>query len=290
MQGRLVEGHLTLNVEEGRIDDIELLGLGEHQADDFRDRFAIKPGDVYNKRAVGQAVERLLAPDGRRDRGRPAARRAAGRTGAAIAPDDAILDHRTGRNVLVVPLRWRGVTSSMRPAPTTARICFPRSTALPQRSGSRRRSSITASSTTPSSTATHRTSSAARIPAIRLASSGRSSAGRACSSARRCTTSRATDDLWRLTTIEQTLVSLGFKNTFRDYYRRRGGQLFTAFQARARTTSSALMARWDRHEPLANATDFSFFRDDQDFRPNPLGHRSARQLRWSSATRSTRAR
>ena len=29
------------------------------------------------------------------------------------------------------------------------------------------------------------------------------------------------------------------------------------------------MARWDRHEPLANATDFSFFRDDATYRPNP---------------------
>src|SRR6185437_12930538 len=48
VQGRLEDGHLTLHVDEGRIDDVELLGLGEHQADDFRDRFAIKAGDIYN--------------------------------------------------------------------------------------------------------------------------------------------------------------------------------------------------------------------------------------------------
>ena len=41
----------------------------------------------------------------------------------------------------------------------------------------------------------------------------------------------ATDDLWRLTTFEQTMVSVGFKNTFRDYYRRRGGQVFTVVSA-----------------------------------------------------------
>ena len=57
-------GHLTLRVEEGRIDEIELQGLDEHQAATFRDRFAIKPGDVYNKRTVGQAVTNLLAPTG----------------------------------------------------------------------------------------------------------------------------------------------------------------------------------------------------------------------------------
>ena len=79
----------------------------------------------------------------------------------------------------------------------------------------------------------------------------------------------ATDDLWRLSTNEQSLVSLGFKNTFRDYYRRRGGQIFSVFQAGANNEFS-LIARWDRHEPLDNSTDFSFFRSDHDFRPNPL--------------------
>ena len=34
------------------------------------------------------------------------------------------------------------------------------------------------------------------------------------------------DDLWRITAFEQTLVSLTFKNSFRDYYRRQGGQMF----------------------------------------------------------------
>jgi len=79
----------------------------------------------------------------------------------------------------------------------------------------------------------------------------------------------ASDDLWRLTNFEQTVVSLGFKNTFRDYYRRRGVQVFTAFRMGANNELSA-MARWDRHEPLANETDYSFFRDDATYRPNPL--------------------
>ena len=68
----------------------------------------------------------------------------------------------------------------------------------------------------------------------------------------------ATDDLWRLTTIEQTLVSVGFKNSFRDYYHRRGGQLFATFQA-GQNNELSVMTRWDRHEPLANAPTSASF-------------------------------
>jgi outer membrane protein assembly factor BamA len=78
----------------------------------------------------------------------------------------------------------------------------------------------------------------------------------------------ATDDAWRITGIEQTLVSVGFKNTFRDYYRRRGAQVFGVLRMGANSELSA-MARWDRHEPLPNTTDYSFFRDDAVYRQNP---------------------
>ena len=79
----------------------------------------------------------------------------------------------------------------------------------------------------------------------------------------------ASDDMWRLLDLEQTVASLGFKNTFRDYYRRRGFQV----HAGARPNShNELLAAWrkDRHEPLPNATDFSLFRDDHEYRANPL--------------------
>jgi hypothetical protein len=77
----------------------------------------------------------------------------------------------------------------------------------------------------------------------------------------------ATDDLWRLTTSEQSLVSVAFKNTFRDYYQRRGTQVHVGMRP---DTKQELVAsfRWDRHEPLENGTDFSLFRDSQTFRPN----------------------
>jgi hypothetical protein len=77
----------------------------------------------------------------------------------------------------------------------------------------------------------------------------------------------ATDDGWRLGDDEQSLVALAFRNTFRDYYRRKGYQLHVA--VRPLNNQEVLVAwRDDRHFTLANTTDYGFFRDDHAFRPN----------------------
>src|SRR4029078_9428225 len=76
------------------------------------------------------------------------------------------------------------------------------------------------------------------------------------------------DDLWRVTPIEQSLAAGGVKNSFRDYYRRRGAQVFAAFSAGENNEFHAI-ARWDRHQPLENGTSYSFFRDDAAYRANP---------------------
>jgi outer membrane protein assembly factor BamA len=77
----------------------------------------------------------------------------------------------------------------------------------------------------------------------------------------------ASDDRWRVSVDEQSLVAMAFRNTFRDYYRRRGYQLNAALQFHPQ---HELLASWqqDRHEAVFNETDFSFFRDDHIFRPN----------------------
>jgi hypothetical protein len=77
----------------------------------------------------------------------------------------------------------------------------------------------------------------------------------------------ASDDLWRISHAEQTLVSALFKNTFKDYYRRRGVQVFGAVRPHGDHELVAAM-RWDRHENLRNRSDFSVFRDGHPFRPN----------------------
>lgn len=79
--------------------------------------------------------------------------------------------------------------------------------------------------------------------------------------------STASDDFWRLSIAEQSLVSLAFKNTFRDYYDERGYQLGIAYQPDA-ANELRLSWRADRHEPLKDEADYSLFRDDEVFRPN----------------------
>jgi len=269
VQGRLEDGHLTLHVDEGRIDDVELPGLGEHQADDFRERFAIKPGDIYNKRAVGQAVTRLLERTGGAiEVGQPRDQQPGGGRNPA-APSDVVLEHRAGRAVLVVPLRWRRGHTSVRLGTADREDLYSPVDAFAP--------SIGFSSTI----FDHGKFNHTVIDGYVSYKFGREDPGYSFGAERplfggprlflggEVHDVSASDDLWRLTTIEQTLVSVGFKNTFRDYYRRRGGQLFTTLQAGPNNEFS-LTARWDHHEPLANSTDFSFFRDDHEFRPNPL--------------------
>jgi outer membrane translocation and assembly module TamA len=79
----------------------------------------------------------------------------------------------------------------------------------------------------------------------------------------------SSDDFWRLSVAEQSLVALSFKNSFRDYYNERGYRIGAAFQP---NDANELRASWSaaRHEPLSNEADFSLFRDDESFRTNRL--------------------
>jgi hypothetical protein len=188
-------------VNEGRIDDVEITGLSEKTATRLRNDLGIKPGDVYNKRTVGNAVHGIVERSG----------------GALGTAGEIVVEHRPSRRVLTIPMRWHRSHSSLT-------------------WGTGRREDFYSPVDALLGTEIHDVT--------------------------------ATDDLWRISPLEQSLVALGFKNTFRDYYRRRGEQVFSVFQMGASNALTAML-RWDRHEPLTNGTDFSFFRDDQEFRPNP---------------------
>jgi hypothetical protein len=81
----------------------------------------------------------------------------------------------------------------------------------------------------------------------------------------------ASDDQWRLGDAEQSLVALTFRNTFRDYYRRKGYQLHAAIQP---FNEHELLVAWrdDSHGALINETNYGFFRDSQPFRANATAH------------------
>ena len=81
----------------------------------------------------------------------------------------------------------------------------------------------------------------------------------------------ASDDRWRLSQDEQSLVVFGFRNTFRDYYRRKGYHLHAAL--RPLSNHEWLVAwRGEEHLTLANETSYGLFRDDHPFRLNAAAH------------------
>jgi outer membrane protein assembly factor BamA len=247
------DGVLTLRVDEGHIDDVVITGLSEQVATRLRGDLGIRPGDVYNKRTIGQAVDRIVERS----------------EGALGTRGDVVLEHRSGRNVLTIPLGWHRTHTSITSGTGRREDLYSPVDALAPAIGFT------------STIFDHRDFNHTFIAGSISYKFGRDAPGYSLGVERPLFKGprlflgaeihdvTATDDHWRISPVEQSLVSLGFKNTFRDYYRRRGQQVFSVFQMGPHNALSAML-RWDRDEPLANGTDYSFFRDDRDFRPNPL--------------------
>jgi hypothetical protein len=265
--GALDEGRLTLTVDEGRIDDIEILGVAPGEAARLLHRLGVKPGDIYNSRVIGRATARLTAASqgafaiGQPRRDQPGVDR------SESAPDEVILDRRGPRSVLVVPLRWRM-------SRTRSIIGSEREDLFSPVDGFAPAAGFT------STIFDHTEFNHTFISGYLSYKFARDDPGYAVGLERplfrgpklflgaELHDMTASDDLWRITSLEQTLVSVAFKNSFRDYYRRKGAQIFTVLRAGDHNEIGA-MARWDRHQPLANTTDYSFFRDDATYRQNP---------------------
>jgi outer membrane protein assembly factor BamA len=257
-------GRLSLTVEEGRIDDIEILGVAGEAAERTRRQLGIKAGDIYNKRTIGQAVSRFVRESqGALAVGRPHYSR--GRDPQSI-PDEVTLERRGPRNILVVPFEQKAVHGDLNGGSGREDLFSPVDGFAPG----------VAYSTT---IFDHARFNHAFLNAFLSYKFGRDAAGYSIGGERpifhgprlflgaEVHDLTASDDLWRLASVEQTLAAVAFKNTFRDYYRRRGAQVFTVLRMGANHELSA-MARWDRHQPLVNATSFSFFRDEATYRPN----------------------
>ncbi len=265
VSAREEQGRLTFQIDEGRIDEVEITGLDERLAGLFRDRFSVKPGDIYNTRTVGQAVDRALdESQGALVVGPP--KRA---TASKPGPSAVVLEHRSGRNVLVVPLRPRTQRSSLQLGTRRREDFFSPVDALSPALGFA------------TTVFDHHKFNHTYIEGYAEYRFGPDRPGYSLGLERplfggprlflgaEIHDLTASDDMWRLTTTEQSLVALGFKNTFRDYYRRHGAEVFGVFQAGS-NNEFMLMARWDHHQPLENTTSYSFFRDDHSYRPNPL--------------------
>lgn len=257
-------GRLTLTVDEGRIDEIEIRGVREGDATRVRNDLGVQPGDIYNRRVIGRATSKLIeASQGAWAIGAP--RDSQPSQGMSKA-DEVVLERRGTRNVLVIPLRWNRSDTDGMLGSGREDLYSPADGFAP----------AVGFSTT---LFDHRGFNHTFIDGYASYKFGRDDPGYSAGVERPIFRGpaklflggeihdvTASDDWWRISTFEQTLVSVGFKNTFRDYYRRRGGQVFGALRAGEHNEIS-VMARWDRHQPLANATSYSFFRDDAEFRP-----------------------
>ena len=246
-------GTLTLRVDEGRIDDIEFEGLAPDLAKRFSRDLSVHPGDLYNRSVVSRSLSRLLAES----------------QGALQVADDGIdLQTRSGRRVLVIHVeekhaRFRFGSSS------EAREDF-----FSPVDGFSPNLSLGVTLFDPERF--HNTLIAGHV-SYKFSSDD---AGYSLGFQQRIVARpkiffgaeihdlTASDDFWRLSTTEQSTVAITFANTFRDYYRRKGVQGFAAIMPNQHQ-EFIVSVRHDHHDSLDNTTDFSFFGDDHDFRPNP---------------------
>jgi outer membrane protein assembly factor BamA len=244
-------GHLTLIVDEGRIDAVEFRGVEAGRRERLTREFRVVPGDLYNARSIRRAIGRL----GQLAQG-------------ALRIGDVELVDRAGSRVLVVPIEERQAEGSIHfSSDERIELFNPVDGFSPSLSFEFvRYDQGRFNHTFVSGTAGYGVA--------------REEAGYAIGFEQPFFGTRrvfvgavahdftASDDDWRITTGEQTLVSVLFRNTFKDYYRRRGGQVVGAARPHADHELIAAV-RWDRHESLANESDFSVFRDDHPYRPNP---------------------
>ncbi|HEY7284362.1 MAG TPA: POTRA domain-containing protein [Vicinamibacterales bacterium] len=77
----------------------------------------------------------------------------------------------------------------------------------------------------------------------------------------------ASDDQWQLSSLEASLAAIGPRQSYRDYYRRRGVQAGAHYRPHPQLELLGLW-RSEREEPLPVTSDFSLWNSDDAFRPN----------------------
>ena len=273
--GRFDEGSgtLTLSVNETRIDDVQFRGGNatlERRIREELERSEIRVGQPFNETAIAQAVRRVISA-----------------THGAFSLDDIDLVEVNGRQVVMVPVRRRqgdldftigndgredvySPVEGLAPGVGFTAIAYDRS--------GFNYTLVNGFVTWKFGPDTAGFSLGVERP---LLSNTRIFLGTELHDL------TSSDDGWRISSGEQMLAALGVKRSFRDYYRRRGMQVFAGFRP-SRHQEVLASLRWDRHEPLQNEADFSIFRRDAEFRPNPLvadGELNALLLAYTFDTR-----
>jgi hypothetical protein len=258
-------GVLTIAIDEGQIDEIEFHGIGADATNRLREEFAVRPGDVFNRPQASRALDEAL------EVGQGAIER-------RHSDDTFKLIRDNGRRILEIALRERSARSGVFLGSQGREDWYSPVDGFNPAIGFQ-------------STLfdTHRFNHTYwggyfgyKFAAERVGYSFgierpflRDSVLQVGGSIHDLTGS---DDRWRLSDLEQSLVAVGFRNTFRDYYRRKGYQVHAA--ARPLANHEWLVAwRSEEHLSLDNETDYGFFRDDEVFRANrPIQEGDLRSL------------
>jgi hypothetical protein len=246
-------GVLTIQVDEGEIDDVEFHGVGARVDERMRETFAVHPGEIFNSAQANRALRQALEST----------------QGAVERDRDRVFTMRreNGRRVLEVHLLtrtdrsrpffgtqeredWYSPVDGFNPAVGFHTTIF----------NSETFNHAYASFMVSYKVAPERVGYAAGLERPFLAD-GVLQVGVSIQDL------TASDDRWRLSAVEQSLVAFAFRNTFRDYYRRKGWQAHAALRPFAQ---HEWLVAWrdESHTALVNETDFGLFRDDHAFRPN----------------------
>jgi hypothetical protein len=249
-------GVLTIEIDEGQIDSIEFQGVEGEVEHRLRQEFAVRPGDVFNRPQASRALDEALEVGQ-----------------GAIEPSDKkdafTLVRDNGRRVLEVHLRTRTSRSNMFVGTHEREDWYSPVDAFNPALGfettlfdAKKFNHTYLGGHVSYKFGPDRPGYSFGIERALFPDSVLQIGG----SIHDMT---ASDDRWRISPLEQSLVAFGFRNTFRDYYRRKGYQLHGAVRPFA---NHEWLVAWREEEQLAlvNETDYGLFRDDHDFRPNAL--------------------
>jgi hypothetical protein len=282
-------GELSLDIDEGTIDEIVFQGVDEKLARTFADEFALRAGDVFNSRRARQALDVLL----RQTRGAVSAGRVHPQTFTDSGDPTKrrgtfdLID-RNGDRVLLVGLREPAGRFKMVPDLGEREDWF---------------SSV--DGFVPSlgmgiAVFDHERFNHAFVAGHLSYKFASERAGYSIGFERPFFNKTklyiggeihdltASDDQWQASSLEASLAAVGPRRTIRDYYRRRGVQINGALRLHPQV--EVLFAwRGERQEPLATTSDFSLWNGDESFPPNPVaqdGRLNAVVVGASAASRS----
>ena len=263
-------GRLDLDIDEGVIDHVVFQGIDEKLAATFANDFALRAGDVFNRRRARQALDVLL----RQTRGAVSP----GRARAQTFTDSDDVSRRHGVFDLIENNGERTLLVGLHEPPGRFRI-------LPD-PGEREDWFSGVDGFVPSlgmgiavfdHDRFNHTFVAGHL-SYKLASERTGYAlgfERPLFGARKLYVGgelhdlTASDDQWQLSSLEASLAAAGPRRSYRDYYGRRGVQINAALRLHPQV--EAFFAwRGERQEPLRTTSDFSLWNGDEAFRPNTM--------------------